>query len=194
MDTISALQRLQAARTAVFTANDLRLLFGIGKAASLHTALQRLVARGLLRRLGKGLFVLAGAAIDPFLVANLLRRPSYVSLESALNLHGLLLQTPRMVTSVTTGRPCRLRAGSQEFTYRHLSPRLWFGFERNGTFLVATPEKAFFDWLYLSSPGDRLERLGDLEWKRLNRRQLDEWAASVPSPLFQRAYRQWLKR
>ncbi len=193
MDTITCLQRLQTAGTEVFTANDLRLLFGAKNAGSLHTALHRLVVRGILKRVGKGLFVLAGAAVDPFRLANFLRRPSYISLESALNLHGLLLQTPRTITSVTTGRPCQLRAGDQQFTYRHLTLRLWFGFERNGTFLVATPEKAFFDWLYLSSPGDRLERLSDLEWKRLNRRQMDAWAASVPSPSFQRAYRQWLK-
>ena len=193
MDTITGLQRLQAAPTTVFTANDLRLLFGVKNAASLHTTLYRLVARGILRRIGKGLFVLAGAAVDPFQLANLLRRPSYISLESALNLHGLLLQTPRTMTSVTTGRPCQLRAGDQEFSYRHLTPRLWFGFERNGTFLVATPEKAFFDWLYLSSRGDRLERLSDLERKRLNRKQMDAWAASVPSRSFQKAYRQWLR-
>lgn len=194
MRAIDVVQKLQAAKATVLTANDLRLLFGVTNASSLYTALQRLVARGLLRRLGKGLFVCAGAPADPFLLANLLRRPSYVSLESALNLHGLLVQTPQVVTSVTTGRPAHLEVESRGFIYRHLHSRLWFGFERNGTFLVATPEKAFLDWLYLASRSERPEILDDLKWKRLNFNRLDEWAALIPSPLFQRAYRRWLPR
>lgn len=194
MDTVACLQRLQAARTSLFTANDLRLLFGIAKGPSLHTTLHRLVARGILRRIGKGLFLRAGAPLDPFVLANLLRRPSYVSLESALNLHGLLVQTPRVTTSVTTGRPCRIRAGGHEFVYRHLASRLWFGFERNGAFLIASPEKAFLDWLYFASRGARPALLDDIAWRRINRRQLDAWAGRVPSAAFRRAYRQWLKK
>ncbi len=194
MNTVTLLQRLQSAKAAVFTANDLRLLSNSRKAPSLHTALHRLVGRGVLRRIGKGLFARAQIPIDPFQLANVLRRPSYVSLESALNLHGILVQTPRMVTSVTTGRPVHLDAVGHEFIYRHLNRRLWFGFERNGAFLMATPEKAFLDWLYLASRGDGPSLLDDLQWRRLNLRQLDQWAADIPSPLFQRAYRKWLKK
>ena len=192
MNAISCLQRLQAAKRTVFTANDLRLLLGVRNDSSFHTALHRLVGRGVLQRLGKGLFIIAGSPVDPFALANHLRRPSYVSLESALNLHGLLIQSPRVITSVTTGRGCRLHSGGYEFVYRHLTARLWFGFEQNGTFLVASPEKAFLDWLYLASRSSRPALLNDIAWRRLNRRQLDEWAARVSSPLFQRAYSQWL--
>jgi len=192
MNTVALLQRLQSARATIFTANDLRLLFGVRNRQSLYTALHRLVTRGVLRRLSKGLFICAGVSVDPFALANLLRRPSYVSLESALNLHGILVQTPRMITSVTTGRPCRLKAAGHEFRYRHLSPQLWFGFERNGAFLVAVPEKAFLDWLYLSHRGARPALLDEMAWRRLDRRQLNRWASSIRSPLFHRAYRRWL--
>lgn len=194
MKALAGLQRIQASRASVFSANDLRLLFRMTDAGSLHTTLHRLVARGVLRRLRKGVFLCPGKPLDPFALANLLRRPSYISLESALNLHGLLVQTPRVVTSVTTGRPGHLRAGGHEFAYRHLTPRLWFGFERNGDFLMASPEKAFLDWLYLASRADRPGLLDDLAWRRLDRQRLERWAAAVPSPAFHRAYRQWLRK
>lgn len=193
MDTVAGLQRLLVAKRTVVTANDLRLVLGIRNTHSLHMRLKRLVARGRLKRLAKGLFACAGVAPDPFELANLARRPSYISLESALNLHGLLIQTPRMITSVTTSRPGRLHIGGHELIYRHIHPRLWSGFDRNGAFLLATPEKAFLDWLYLVSRSDRPRLLDDLAWKRLNKRLLDKWAAAVPSRAFQKAYRQWLR-
>lgn len=193
MNTIELLQRLQATQATIFSANDLRLIGDIRRDPSLYMTLHRLVARGLLKKIDKGLFARAEVPTDPFQLANFLRRPSYVSLESALNLHGILVQTPRMVTSATTGRPVHLNAVGREFVYRHLNRRLWFGFERNGTFLVATPEKAFLDWLYLAARGERPSLLDDLRWRRLNLRQLDRWTAEIPSRSFQRAYRHWLK-
>ena len=79
---------------------------------------------------------------------------AYVSLISALHLHGLIEQIPLVIFAVTTG-PTRVRKTSVgTYSYHRIHPRLFEGFDWYGKrqdFLVATPEKAVVDSFYLSS-------------------------------------------
>ena len=56
----------------------------------------------------------------PFTAANLMQSASYVSLQSALEYHGLIPEYVPAVTSVTTGRPEQLDNPLGSFIYRHI--------------------------------------------------------------------------
>lgn len=113
-----------------------------------------LLADGSLIRVRKGLYVLGEryrrSLISREILANLIYGPSYVSLDYALNIHGLIPERVAEVTSMTSGEKRRFTTPFGVFTYRPLSARryapgvVWAG-EGESHYLLASPEKALAD-------------------------------------------------
>lgn len=87
-------------------------------------------------------------------VANRIYMPSYISLHSALCFYGMIPEEVVQLTSVTTLKTAKFENAFGTFHYQNVKNSLYFGFEvltmRDGhTFLLATPEKALLDLLYL---------------------------------------------
>ena len=105
------------------------LLSGDLDPADVRRQLSRWTARGRVHQLRRGLYALAPPYAKtrphPFLVANLLVRGSYVSLQSALAHHGLIPEHVPVTTSVTTGRPGPRSNSFGRFEYRHLHKTLF---------------------------------------------------------------------
>jgi predicted transcriptional regulator of viral defense system len=132
-------------------------LKGLAQPRDRVTALLR---KGRILRVKKGLYVKNDRS-DPFsreILANLVYGPSYLSLEYALGYHGLTPEPARTATSVTTQKNKTFETPVGRFEYRHLPLRFYpLGIERielgeNRGFLIACPEKALFDTLYLRTP------------------------------------------
>ena len=117
----------------------------------------------------------------PFVVANRLASNSYVSLEMALRYYNLIPEHVAVITSVTTGRPGAWENEFGRFLYRHIHPRRFFGMTRQWVAegqkaLIAHPEKALLDLIYLRKGGDdpafiqslRLQNLEALDMERLH--------------------------
>jgi predicted transcriptional regulator of viral defense system len=114
-----------------------------------------LIKDGILQQVKRGLYV-AGPRItsskpEPFLLANHLLGPSYVSLESALSYHGLIPEKVYEITSVTIKAKRRFSTPLGVYSYTRLSlPYYSYGIrsvevDRQHRFLIASPEKALFD-------------------------------------------------
>lgn len=161
------------------------LLAGKVSAHQVRLQLCRWVKAGRLLRLRRGLYALAPAwrraEPHPFVVANRLRRGSYVSLQSALAFHGAIPEHVPVVTSVGGGRPETVRNPLGAFQFSHLAAHLLFGYSRievaPGQFaFVASPEKAFLDLVHLTPGADspayvaelRLQNLDGLDARALN--------------------------
>ncbi len=86
-------------------------------------------------------------------VATQVVQPSYLSLEWALQRHGLIPDVVQNPTCVTTGRPRRVEALGRAFLYYHVQPELLSGFslvaDEGWPVPVASAEKALFDKIYL---------------------------------------------
>jgi hypothetical protein len=108
----------------------------------------------------------------PFLVANHLQRSSYVSLQSALAFYGLIPENVNITVSVTTGRPERLETPLGIFEFRHIKSNLLFGYHMidlgGQNALVATPEKALLDLVYLQSSAESQNYLYELRLQNLD--------------------------
>jgi predicted transcriptional regulator of viral defense system len=104
-------------------------------------------------------------AVVPYLFEG--EQEGYVSLLSALNLHGMIEQIPRVVQVVTKKQRPRRRTRVATYEFYRLAPKLFGGFglyRRTGKFDIATPEKALFDAMYLSArKGRRFAALPELE-------------------------------
>ena len=101
-------------KTQGFPVVDMRVLSPEDRnSLSLKVQISRWVKSGKLIQLKRGLYLLA----DPyrkiktpeFYIAGILKNPSYVSLEKALEYHGLIPEAVSVYTSVTTKRPALLR-------------------------------------------------------------------------------------
>ena len=94
------------------------------------------------------------------ILANLIYGPSYISLEYALSYHGLIPERVESLTSVTTGRSRSFTTPVGLFTYRMIPlPSFQTGMTRielddGGAFLIATPEKALVDKIFIESGAD----------------------------------------
>jgi hypothetical protein len=94
---------------------------------------------------------------EPFLIANHLRGPSYVSLEAALSYWGFIPERVYEITSVTLKTAKKYDTPIGRFNYQYLpAPYYSFGIERielapKQTALVASREKAVCDKVILTS-------------------------------------------
>lgn len=86
--------------------------------------------------------------------ANRIYRGSYVSLWSALSYYGLIPEGVYQTYSVSTHKTKTFDTPIGALIYKHIKPALFFGYriERwdNKPILIAEPEKAILDMLYLN--------------------------------------------
>ena len=149
--------------------------------------LTRWTKKGRLYQLRRGLYAIAPpyqkVKPHPFLIANRLQRASYVSGQSALAFYGLVPETVHVTLSVTAGRPEHRETPLGVFEFRHIKPELLHGYRMTSLgeatalqpgqqALVATPEKALLDLVYLQPGGDRPEYLHELRLQNLERLDL----------------------
>jgi hypothetical protein len=143
------------------------------------------VKKGYLVRLRNGLYVFARDLdkIKSEDVAWLLYQPSYISLESALSFYGFIPEMVYAHTSVTARTNRTFENCFGQFIYRHIKKDLFWGYteisessNRYGFYLMAEPEKALLDYLYLNL--GNINSQADIDGIRLNndelRRRLDE--------------------
>lgn len=145
----------------------------------------RMVKNGELIRLKNGFFLIEdkiksnGNTVIPYeQVANMLYGPSYVSLEWALSFYGMIPERVHSITSMTLGRNKTFNTSVGDFIYKKISPNSYsIGITQKpatdfiGGFLIATPEKALADLVFVSCKGlDKWELTQDL----LESRRIDK--------------------
>lgn len=118
----------------------------------------------------------AGKADVRMAAAGKIYSPSYLSLEYVLAWHEIIPETVLAFTSVSTLKTAVFDTPIGYYSYRHVSPNLFFGYEplqpRDGLpCLMATPEKALLDLLYFH-PEYKSAR--DMENLRLDRDAMRE--------------------
>ena len=104
-----------------------------------------------------------------FRISNCLYQPSYISLESALGFYHFIPEAVYSMQAITTRKTIAYKTSAGNFNYRTLKPAFYFGYrilhKDKLPVLVAEPEKALLDYLYL---GGRLNTLKDMKALRIN--------------------------
>ena len=162
MSTLIIIRKLKELGIKFITPEILATVLDRTNKSSIYKTLKRLEANKILKTYDKGKYVFLEAEVNDFEIANFIIQPSYVSFESALSFHGILSQFPYSVTSATTERSKKVDVGSKTFEYTKIDNRLFTGYVKEGSFLIASKEKALFDYLYLASKG--LRSIDVSEW------------------------------
>jgi len=109
-------------------------------------------------------------------IAFSLYQPSYISLEWALSRYGIIPEMVYNVTSITSKTTRTFKNDMGMFAYRHIKKSCFFGYRKvddgKGVYLLAEPEKALLDYLYLNL--SKLRDKTDIEELRLNQFSIEE--------------------
>jgi predicted transcriptional regulator of viral defense system len=180
-DAYAALRKLGA--TVVRTA-DAAAVWRQSTSAAAKT-LTRLAQAGLVQPVRHGVFWVDGS-IDPYRLPQYLTAPleSYISLQSALHLRGVIEQIPQLVYVASLARTQRISTRAGAFSIHHIAPELFGGYEERASGVrIATAEKALFDFAYLSTARSRLfTALPELELPAgFRKAELKRWLTKIAS-------------
>lgn len=135
----------------VFSSEDLGKILNIPNSNYLKVVSSRLSKRGELIRLRRGIYVL-GEDYNRFELANKLKKPSYVSLETVLYDNNIVFQDySKRVTSVSENSFKEKIAGIDYLYYKIKDEILTnpIGIKIEKNFAIATPERSICDLVYL---------------------------------------------
>jgi len=170
----------------------------LGKRQTMYNQLNNWRRKGLVIQLKRGLYLLGETdrKVEPgkLFLSGQLYAPSYVSLEYALGVHGLIPEMVPNITAVTTKNVAGFKTALGNFEYQHIKREAFRGFkaardQAGFTYFLAEPEKAVVDFIYLNLPrfsrGDKdiftqSFRFQNLE--NLNLKKLMSYAVLFASP------------
>jgi len=178
--SFSLIKKLESFGKPYFNLADLEKILGLER-PSLYVTLSRLTRTGVLRRLRQGVYELSLRPGDIDKVANQIYYPSYLSFEAALARYGIIAQIPYTLTFATTRRSKKLSIRQTTVEYRQLKKELFFGYRLVSEVLVAEPEKALLDQLYLLSLGKAVLHLDELDLRKISKKKFLEFAKTYPA-------------
>jgi predicted transcriptional regulator of viral defense system len=164
------IQKIYQSKLKLFTTKTLRDILGVHiPQITFFTTLARLTRQKVLRKLERDKYILADASIHDFQIANFLYEPSYISLFTALNFYGIVAQFPYEISSMTTKKTVTKQIDDKAYQYVRIKHSLFWGYESIQGFLIAQPEKALLDLLYLMSKGLTVVYFDELNLSNINK-------------------------
>ena len=195
-----ALALIQESKSLVFTTREFSALADI-RISFASQMLRRLASKGRITRIYGGLWgdtrnpLFNAYKVVPFLTRP---HPAAVSLLSALHLHGMIEQIPQVIYIVSTAPTRKKNTPVGDFSIHQIAPEFFTGYDYyrgGGDFLIASPEKALIDCLYLSARrGRRFISLPELTLpKGFSRRRALSYIKRIPYRNLRRAVQQRLE-
>lgn len=175
-----------------FTKPAASLLFG-KKGKNLDKKISQLTKKGYLIVLKKGLYTTTSYCErtdkESYIeyIANILRSPSYISLEYVLWKEGLIPEAVYAVTSISLKSPRNFTNTLGNFYYRNIKRELFAGYRQkewqDKNIYIASPAKALFDFLYLKKlphPMDDIINLR-INWDNFGKEDMSEFRGYITS-------------
>lgn len=188
MKKIEAIQIMQKSGKRIFSTSDLRNLFNVENTNTLNKQIRGLIGADVIVRISKGYYYLTSDKPSVFELAHIIYHPSYISLDSALNYYGILIQTPQEITSVTTKLATVVDKDSKRFSYSHLDQKYFTDYQKIEGFLIATPEKALIDAMFFVALGRGSLAIEELNLASINKHKVKELASKISNRAFKKYF------
>ena len=155
---------------SVFNIQSLRIMTECKNSQKLTQSLHYYVKEGKICNPRRGIYT--KATYNEQEMAFSLFRPAYISLEYVLQRAGVVFQYDDAITCVSYLNRI-VEIDDKTYQFRIINPELWIGMEgirQDDNILIATPERAFLDMVYLSAGNcyfDNLHPLNKTKVKQL---------------------------
>ena len=184
MNAREAFARLRRLGVPVIETSDAAAALDQSTFAASKT-LSRLAESELVTQIRHGVWWI-DSKIDPYRLAGHLTAPlpSYLSLQTALHLRGMIEQIPEIFYVVSLARTQKIVTRAGTFSVHHVAAELFGGFDQTPEGVrLATAEKGLFDLAYISGGRSRLfATVPELELPRRFRwQELKRWVDRIPS-------------
>lgn len=197
----SLLWCIKQLRRPIFTTHELCLL-SRKSSSTVTQAFNVLEKKGIILKIYRGIWAEKGHEhLSPYAVIPLLlpRQRAYVSFISALHLYGIIEQIPQVITLASLVHTKTIHTAIGTFSIHRINPRFFDGFnwyKKEGAFLIAEPEKALVDCLYLSTR--RKKQFGHFPELHFSRsfsfKKAKEWVKRIPEYRIRTSVQQRLKK
>ena len=147
---------------SVFNIQSLRIMTECKNSQKLTQSLHYYVKEGKICNPRRGIYTKA-TYNEQEMACNLFR-PAYISLEYVLQRAGVVFQYDDAITCVSYLNRI-VEIDDKTYQFRIINPELWIGMEgirQDDNILIATPERAFLDMVYLSAGNCYLDNLHPL--------------------------------
>jgi len=189
MQRESILKYIKKINRSVFTTREVYMLSG-KSLSSVVQGLNHLATLGALVKIRRGVWAepsvdpISPLRITPYLLSD---QRIYCSFVSALHLCGIIEQIPQVIFCATLAHTQIFRTAVGVFSIHRIAPDFFFGFDwykQSGDFLIAEPEKALLDCLYLSGrKGNRFTYFPELHFPpSFSFSKAHRWAEMIHSP------------
>ena len=160
-----------------FTVEDVAEILKIRRGSAMVLC-SRYAKGGIFIRLKNNFYVLEEGwerlSKDEFMeIANYLQVPSYISCMSALSAYEVTTQVQRnFYESVSLKRSRRFEVKGAIFNFFKIKKELYFDFLKQGSFFIASKEKALVDALYLYSFGKYKLDFASLDLAKIDKNKI----------------------
>ncbi len=185
---MSILNFIKKLNRPVFTTTELS---AISKKSLSNTtqSLNYLQKQGVVLKIYRGIWAeITNKPLSPYSVIPFLfpLHQSYVSFISALHLYGIIEQIPQVINLASTAHTKTIVTKLGTFSVHQIAPNFFNGFDwykNEGNFLIAEPEKALVDCLYLAGYKKRqFAHFPELRFsKTFSFKKTKEWIENIPN-------------
>lgn len=147
----NVLEVILSSSRSVFNVQSLMMLTESVDSQKLTKSLHYYVKEGKIRNPRRGIYT--KVTYDEREMACNLFRPAYISLEYVLQRAGVVFQYDDAVTCISYLNRI-VEIDDKTYQFRIINPERWIGMEgleQHDNILIATPERAFLDMVYLSA-------------------------------------------
>lgn len=172
-----------------FTTKDVQKITG-AQAKSAHVLCSRYIKAEIFVRLRRDLYVFKKVLEhlkwkDHLELSGLIQEHSYLSFATALSYYGILPALPNLIEASSFKRSHEASLGNKTWMYHKLPRALFTDYyevndPKKGHFVIASPEKALLDTLYLYSLGRYYVDLKKINLERIDFNRLLDQSAPFP--------------
>lgn len=177
LNLIKVQKTLDAKKMKIFTPQDFQRIFKVSKFAA-SKFIHQYAKKEFFSKIKNGLYCLNSSNPGSFKLANKIYEPSYISLETALSFYGIIPETTYSILSISTKATRSFDSLNKNFKYHRIKKELFTGYffknQANEKFLIAEPEKALLDYLYLNIRNKK-EINTRLSLKKLKKSKIKKW-------------------
>lgn len=170
MSTLTTIKKLKELNIKFVTPQILATVLEDSNIRNIYKTIKRLEANEVLKSYANGKYVFTESEVNDFEIANFLVQPSYISFESALSFYGILSQFSYSITSATTERSKKYEVTNKTYEYTKIDNALFNGYIKEKFFLIASKEKALFDYLYLASKSLKSSDVSEWDLTEIDRK------------------------
>lgn len=184
----SILSFIKKINRPIFTTAELSAVSGKSLSTTIQ-ALNYLQKQGVVLKIYRGIWAelthkpLSSYGVIPFLFPH---NRAYVSFISALHLYDIIEQIPQVITLASTMHTKTITTKLGTFFIHQITPSFFDGFgwyKNKGDFLIAEPEKALIDCLYLAGyKKKQFASFPELHFpKSFSFRKAKKWVKKIPN-------------